>query len=553
MKVEIPHYGRCRIAKLYGELKGLQRSEVKALERLYRRRVRDLLITPELAKVLCQLSHQVGRQIGLLIDRKGNITHVIVGNRQRIVIPDISYFRYYPGRLKGVRCVHTHFGDKPLDEEDLTDLAMLRLDAMVVLSVEESGMPGSVYAAYLLPPNPEGKRWEIQVWRHPSEVKLSFDSFVSELENQMAREMALKATTSEERAILISVTTRGKMEAEYSMQELVRLAESSGVEVLDTVIQRVARYNPKYLMGRGKLQELIIKALYLGATMLIFDRELTPVQVNAIGELTDLKVIDRTQLILDIFARRALSKEGKIQVELAQLRYMYPRILGKGTAMSRLAGGIGGRGPGETKLEIDRRRIKKRISLLERQLEELRKQRRERRKRRQKSAVPVISLVGYTNAGKTTLLNRLTGADALAEDRLFATLDPTNRVLWVPEVGECILTDTVGFIRSMPEDLKVAFRATLEELEDAHVIVQVVDVTSPYVEEEMEVVEGILEELDLHLKPKIVVYNKADLLNEYERELLEREGKLLISAVTGYGIEKLLRAVAERINFSLKG
>ncbi|WP_144436905.1 GTPase HflX [Thermosulfidibacter takaii] len=525
----------------------MQKSEIRALERLYRRKLKDQLLSSELARYLSQLSGEIGRQIGLLVDRKGNITHVIVGDRQRIVIPDLSYFRYYPGRLKGVRCIHTHFGEKPLDEEDLTDLAMLRLDAMVVLSVEEDGLPGSVWMAYLLPPNPEGKRWDIMVWRHPSEINMNFPEFVSELEDQMLEEMALKSPKGEERAILVSVTTASKHDAEHSMAELVRLAESAGVEVLDTVIQRVHRFNPKYLMGKGKIQELIIRALYLGASMLIFDNELTPVQVNAISELTDLKVIDRTQLILDIFAKRAISREGKIQVELAQLRYMYPRILGKGEAMSRLAGGIGGRGPGETKLEIDRRRIRKRIQVLEQQLEQLKRQRRERRKRRQKASVPVVSLVGYTNAGKTTLLNRLTGADAFAENKLFATLDPSNRVLWLPEVGECILTDTVGFIRNMPEDLMVAFRATLEELEDAFLIVHVVDITSPYMEEEMETVEEILRELELHLKPRLVVYNKADLLSEYERALSEKSGKLLISAKEGYGLDKLTAKISEML------
>ena len=525
----------------------MQKSEIRALERLYRRRCRGLLVTPELARALSEVSHSIGRQVGLLIDRRGNITHVIVGDRHRIVIPDLSVFRYFPGRLKGLRCIHTHFGKTMVDEEDLTDLAMLRLDAMVVVRVGEDGLPGEVEMAYLLPPNPEGKRWDFMRWPHPSRVDLDFEGFVADLEAEMERYMQLKETESyEERAILVSVVTKAsRMDAEYSMQELVRLAESAGVKVLDTVIQRVARYNPKYLMGKGKLQELIIKALYLGATMLIFDQALSPAQVNAISELTDLKVIDRNQLILDIFAKRAISREGKIQVELAQLKYMYPRIIGRGEAMSRLAGGIGGRGPGETKLEIDRRRIKKRIAVLEDQLEELRKQRRERRKRRQKSSVPVVSIVGYTNAGKTTLLNALTGADAFAEDKLFATLDPTNRVLFVPGVGRCILTDTVGFIRSMPEDLKVAFRATLEELEDAHLLLHVVDVTSPFMEEEMEAVEEILSELGLSHKPRIVVYNKADLLDEGMKRVIGESGGILVSALKREGLDRLLDEIGK--------
>lgn len=521
---------------------------MKALERLYRRRIKDLVVTHDFARALVSVSHSIGRQVGVLVDRAGNISHVIVGDRNRIVIPDLSTFRYYPGRLKGLRCIHTHFGKKGLDEEDLTDLAMLRLDAMVVLQVQEDGLPGRVEMAYLLPPNPDGKRWETISWDHSSKVDLSFESFVLGIEDQMESRMALKETDGyQERAILISVVTGKKSDVQYSMDELRRLAESAGVKVLDTVVQRVSRYNPKYLMGKGKLQEIIIKALYLGATMLIFDQGLTPVQVNSISELTDLKVIDRNQLILDIFAKRAISREGQIQVELAQLKYMYPRIIGRGEAMSRLAGGIGGRGPGETKLEIDRRRIKRRIAHLERQLEDLRRQRRERRKRRKRSEIPVVSIVGYTNAGKTTLLNALTGADAYAEDRLFATLDPTNRVLWVPKVGRCVLTDTVGFIRDMPEDLKVAFRATLEELEDAWLLLHVVDVTSPYMEEEIEAVNGILAELKLDDKPKIEVYNKADLLTLEERELLEGEGKLLVSAKKKEGLDKLLEFISDKL------
>ncbi len=482
------------------------------------------------------------------MDRSGNITHVIVGNSHRIVIPDLSTFRYAPGRLKGVRCIHTHLSPSGIDEEDITDLAMLRLDAMVVIHATKEGLPGRVWMAHLLPPNRENRGWEILQWEHPSKVELDFAHFIRDLEDQMEKEMFLRETASyEERAIVVSVTTSPRGEAEYSLSELVRLAESAGVKVLDQVLQRVKRYNPRYLMGKGKLQELIIKALYLGATMLIFDQELTPTQVNSISELTDLKVIDRNQLILDIFAKRAISREGKIQVELAQLKYMYPRIIGRGEAMSRLTGGIGGRGPGETKLEIDRRRIKRRIATLEKQLEELKKQRRERRKKRQRSGVPVISIVGYTNAGKTTLLNALTGADALAEDRLFATLDPTNRELFVPGVGRCVLTDTVGFIRRMPEDLKVAFKATLEELEDAFLLLHVVDATSPYMDEEIEAVEEILRELNLHQKPRILVYNKADLLDPALRAAAEAEGKLLISAKRREGLSKLLEAVAERL------
>ena len=464
------------------------------------------------------------------------------------MIPDLSRFRYSLGRLKGLRCVHTHLAYEGLNEEDITDLLMLRLDAMAVIQVSEEGMPQKVEMAYLLPPNKEEKRVEIIEWSHPTKIKLNFPEFIFDLEDQMAKAFSLKDSSNyEEKAILVSATREKRKEAEYSMEELVRLAESANIKVLDTVIQRVKHYNPELLMGKGKLQEIIIKALSLGATMIVFDQELSPKQLNNIANLTDLKVIDRNQLILDIFAKRAQSMEGKIQVELAQLRYMYPRIIGKGEAMSRLTGGIGGRGPGETKLEVDRRRIKKRIYHLEDQLERLRKQRKERRKTRIKTGIPVISLIGYTNAGKSTLLNTLTGSDVYTQNKLFATLDPTSRTVFIPEVGKCIITDTVGFIKRMPEELKVAFRATLEELEDATLLIQVVDVTSENMEEEIEAVNEIIRELGLHGKERLLVYNKCDLLSSVERRMLEAEGKLLISAKEKINIDKLKKAITERL------
>lgn len=470
--------------------------------------------------------------------------HVILGDYASILLPDLSQYRVGPGRLRGLRCIHTHLGEGGLSHEDMTDLALLRLDAMVALEVK-GGLPGKVYMAYLVPPNGEGRKWKAVEWEHPSRVDLPFSSFIRELEDTLHRSFTVRELDGEtERAILISVTREGKWEAQRSMDELEALALSAHVQVLDRVIQRVGRYNPSYLMGRGKLREIMIKGLHLGATMLIFDQELSPVQVNSIARMVDMKVIDRTQLILDIFASRAKSREGKIQVELAQLRYLLPRLVGRGTAMSRLMGGIGGRGPGETKLEVDRRRVKERITILERQLKGLERGRMERRKGRVRRAIPMVSLVGYTNAGKSTLLNRLTHAGVLAEDRLFATLDPTNRRLVLPRGTHCILSDTVGFIRRMPADLKVAFRATLEELRDAHLILHLVDVTSPYMEEEVEAVEEILQELGLQDKPRLVVYNKIDLL-EKGGELPQRG--LAISARRGDNLNLLLAAVEERL------
>jgi GTP-binding protein HflX len=353
---------------------------------------------------------------------------------------------------------------------------------------------------------------------------------------------------SKERAILVHASALPRAEAERSLSELEQLARSSDTEILERIWQRTPRYNPAHLLGRGKLGEILMKGLYLGATLVVFDQDLSPVQVNNIAKMVDLKVIDRTQLILDIFARRAQSKEGKIQVELAQLRYLLPRLIGRGTAMSRLMGGIGGRGPGETKLEVDRRRVKQRIGSLERELKGLSRGRKERRKRRTRDRISLVSIIGYTNAGKSTLLNRLTGSNVFAEDRLFATLDPTTRHLALPDGRNILLADTVGFIRHMPKELKVAFRATLEELQDAGLFLHVVDLTSQYKQEEIEAVEKILEEMGLSETPRILVFNKADLLGE--DRFRPKAKRFAVSATTGVGLPELVEALASRLRVS---
>lgn len=488
----------------------------------------------------------MARQVGIIVNRKGIIRHVILGDHHSILIPDISFYRRGLGRLKGLRCIHTHFNkNEGINTEDLSDLALLRLDAIVTIEVKDN-LPGQVCFAHLLPPNPENQHWKIFTFRHPGAVDLPFGDFIQELETEIQKSQGGKSPgKTEERAILVHAGQKPRFEAERSLAELEQLARSSNVEVLEKIWQRVPRYNPAHLLGKGKLREILMKGLYLGATMVIFDQDLGAVQLNNIASMVDLKVIDRTQLILDIFARRAHSKEGKIQVELAQLRYLLPRLVGRGTAMSRLMGGIGGRGPGETKLEEDRRRVKQRISSLERELKGLSMGRRERRKRRTKEALPVISIIGYTNAGKSTLLNRLTGSKVLAEDRLFATLDPTTRRIALPGAIDVLMADTVGFIRNMPKDLHVAFKATLEELEDAHLFLHVVDATSPYKKMEIMAVEQILKEMDLLTTPRILIYNKIDLL-EGDAPVSNPEA-VCVSAVTKEGIDGLVEILAERL------
>ena len=517
---------------------------MRRLERLYhRRRDPEPAVPPDLAQAMAEISWEAGRQIGVLMDRRGRVTHVMVGDHHSILIPDLSGLRRGRGRLKGLRLIHTHLGSpRPLDHEDLMDLALLRLDLMAAVEVEQGRCMG-VHLAHLLPPNPQGETWRVEGLPSLRDVPRGFPAFVAELEEEIERgQAALTVEGGEERAILIHASPLPREEAERSLAELRELARSAGVAVVEMVHQRVQRYHPAHLMGRGKLRELLIRGLYLGATMVIFDQELSPVQVNNIAELVDLKVIDRTQLILDIFAQRARSREGKIQVELAQLRYLLPRLVGRGTAMSRLMGGIGGRGPGETKLEIHRRRVRERIASLERQLKGLSRGRLERRKRRCRRALQV-SIVGYTNAGKSTLLNRLTSGGVAAEDRLFATLDPTARRLRLPCGREVVVTDTVGFIRRMPHEIKVAFRATLEELKEADLLIHVVDLTSPRRREEMEAVEAILAEMGLSGVPTVVVFNKMDLADGPGPE-----GGLAISAVTGQGLDRLLEELCRRLS-----
>ncbi|MEF3168187.1 MAG: GTPase HflX [Deltaproteobacteria bacterium] len=409
-------------------------------------------------------------------------------------------------------------------------------------------MPGAVHLAHLLPPNPAEKGWEVTRFRDIHEIQIPFLAFVHSLEGEIRGKQTLeKGRSGEEKAILVHASPHPKTEVERSLAELAELARTANVDVIETFSQRIHRYSPSYLIGKGKIQEILMKGLALGATLVIFDQDLSPAQVNNIAGLMDLKVMDRTQLILDIFARRARSSTGKIQVELAQLRYILPRLTGRGSAMSRLMGGIGGKGPGETKLEMDRRRIKDRIRWLEKDIEESSRGRMERKKQRQRSGLPAVSLIGYTNAGKSTLLNRLTGSSELAEDRLFATLDPATRRGRLPGGQIVVFSDTVGFIRRMPKDLRVAFRATLEELEDADLFIHVVDATSPYRDEEIEVVEEVLEELGLAAVPRILCENKCDLAHESGAPKGDKAGLVRISALTGTGIGELLKAVEETL------
>lgn len=500
------------IDTIVGNTGGLKTAQVQALERISRRRVPpELMISPELARDVAHLSWELGRQLGVLIDRTGRIEMVIVGDKKQIMIPVLPQVRLAGGRLKGLRCLHTHLAGEGISEDDLMDLLFLRLDLMVVVKVLNDGLVERLYPVHLVPQAEDGKNWLILPPVVPSQQEADCLELISSVEGQFSRyQPSSSIEAGRDRAILISVSDQPKHLAAGAMDELVELAKSDGVIVLDTVIQRRHKASPHFIIGRGKLAEVMLKALLLNANLLVFDQELNASQTHSIIQHTELRVIDRTQLILDIFARRALSREGQVQIEMAQLKYMLPRLESRDDALSRLSGGIGTRGPGETKLEVDRRRIKDRLAKLEAKLKSISRERHHRRERRRKKEVPVISLVGYTNAGKSTLLNTLTKSRILAEDKLFATLDPTSRRLRFPEDVEVIITDTVGFIRDLPAELLKAFQSTLEELHEADVLVHVVDVSNPRCEEQMGVVNDLLDDLNLHL-PTLLLLNKVDL------------------------------------------
>ena len=517
---------------LHGNTQGLKPNQLRRIEKLYQRRISpDQLVTPEFARQLSELSHETNRQIGVLIDRKGYVEYVTVGDARRIELPDFKRVRVAGDRFRGLRCVHTHLRGEELTRDDLTDLALLRLDLMAAIEVDpRSGLPGVVRAAHILPSAPSGGAPNGDQFGYlepaiPSQLNVDFLGLMEALEAELARNRkTVKRTGAGDAAILLNVTTGSTSEAEDSMAELRELALSAGVVVLDEIIQRRPAIDPRTVMGKGKLDELLIRAMQLGADAVIFDRELQPAQVRSISEATDLKVIDRSQLILDIFAQRAQSREGKIQVELAQLKYILPRlVLGQDSAFSRLAGGIGGRGPGETKLETDRRRVRDRIHRLEKELASQRGHREQRRKERLRHRVPIVSIVGYTNAGKSTLLNVLTSSHVLAEKRMFATLDPTSRRLRLPREREVIINDTVGFIRDLPPDLLAAFRSTIEEIAGSALLIHLIDASNPRWQQQIESVDRTLEELQLNEIPRLLVFNKADLIQREALSAMQRE------------------------------
>ncbi len=536
-----------------GQTQGLKTSQLKRLENLHRRRLPpESLILAEQALPLARLSYELGRQVGLVVSRRGEVMSVIVGGPENLPAPDMSRLRRGRSRLAGHYLLHTRLGGGGLSPRDLTELVRRRWDLLAVLEVGPEGLPGLIEAAHLLPQASDGqdlRRLPAFVPGHPPE---DLERLVRSLEDELARLAPPQSLGEAGVAVLVSVTTGPRAQAEERLDELDELARSAGLEVRERVVQRRQRLDPRTLLGPGKLAEVLALAFRAGADVLVFDQDLSPSQAHALALSTasDLKVLDRTQLILDIFAQRAKSSEGKLQVEMAQLRYLMPRLGARDDGLSRLTGGIGGRGPGETRLEIDRRRVRERLHRLERDLKEMGRQRQRRRDRRTGLGLPILSIVGYTNAGKSTLLNLLTKSDVRAEDRLFATLDPTSRRLRFPREAEVIITDTVGFIRDLPDDLRLAFAATLEELNQADLLLHVADAANPQVEDQIAAVEEILTQLGLERVPRLLVLNKMDMAPFDRRVALARRHQAVaISALDPRTLPPLL----ERLESMVEG
>ena len=530
--------------EIHGNTEGLKESQIRRIENLYRRRTPpEFVVTPELCRELTELSNEIRKQIGLLINRSGKTEGVIVGTPDQIVIPRLNDYQAAPGRLNGLKCVHTHLKNEGLTKDDTTDLSLLRLDLMAAVTMTGEGFPSEIHIGHIDPGNEAQPVKMLKPLKH-HELDIGCSELIRETEASLSKIHALFDTgDGGERAILVHVLIGGtKARAYDSLAELKELARTADIQVVDEILQQRKQVDPRFIMGKGRLADLAITALQKNVGLIIFDQELDAGQIRSVTDQLDLKVIDRTQLILDIFAQRAKSREGKLQVELAQLKYLMPRLVTKNTAMSRLTGGIGGRGPGETKLEIHRRRARERIMKLQKEVDLIQKNRKTQKSRRNKKGVPVISIVGYTNAGKSTLLNTLTQSDVFAEDKLFATLDPSSRRLRFPQDIEVIVTDTVGFIRDLPKELIAAFKATLEELEGADILLHVVDISNPRFREQIESVEKILEGLKLGQIPVLYVFNKEDLLTDPEEFSPEqfRQG-IRITATDARSLMPLIR------------
>ncbi|NES95868.1 MAG: GTPase HflX [Desertifilum sp. SIO1I2] len=556
---------------IYGNLQGLKSSQIKQLQRLYHQRLPgDRITTPEFAQRMAAISTEINQPVCSYINRRGQVIRVGVGSPRQTQIPPLELPRYGAERLCGIRCVATQLKISPPGEADLTAMAIQRLDALVLLTLSGSGFErrgggatGYVKETYLahLIPHPE-VNWTISPpYSLDVLTNQDFLDLVEGLEEEFrARYVAQQVDLDHDRVLVVGLKTDkiSPQRFEDGLQEVSRLVETAGGDVLKVMRQKRSQPHPQTVVGAGKVQEIALAVQTIGANLVVFDRDLSPAQVRNIEVQTGVRVVDRTEVILDIFAQRAQSRAGKLQVELAQLEYSLPRLTGRGRAMSRLGGGIGTRGPGETKLETERRAIGQRIARLQQEVNQLQAHRSRLRQQRQHHEVPTVAIVGYTNAGKSTLLNALTNAEVYTADQLFATLDPTTRRLMVPHAvnGEplaLLLTDTVGFIHELPPPLIDAFRATLEEVTEADALLHLVDLSHPAWQSQIRSVMTLLSQMPTTPGPALLAFNKIDCVDGDTLALAQEEypQAVFVSAGERLGLETLRSKLGQLVKYAI--
>lgn len=538
--------------EIKGNIKGIRDSVIAELQKLYDMQSPQL-VSQELAVKLADITEYINREISVYITRSGQIIEIAVGDNATVELPSFSG-RRGAGRLSGIRCIHTHPGGNPyLSGVDISALKNNKYDAMVAIGVVSPDFTKSELTFGLITGIDSNENYTAECYG-PYSIEdaenINFVNTVSTIERILDKQTGTASLqVMSERAILIGMEW-GRNDSLWtvddSLEELKQLADTAGATVIKKFIQKRPKPDPAFFIGRGKVQELALYAQQENIDLCIFDDELSPAQQRNIESVMGIRILDRTALILDIFAQRARTNEGKLQVELAQLQYTLPRIMGKGLMLSRLGGGIGTRGPGETKLEVDRRRIRDRIAFIKDQIEKVKAVRSLHRSKRKKNNVFEVSLVGYTNAGKSTLLNTLTNSDIYAKDQLFATLDPTTRQLTLPNKQEIIITDTVGFIQRLPHQLIAAFRSTLEVVTEADLLVHVIDVSHELYKEQAAAVHEVLKEIGAETKPVITVYNKIDKLppdSKLADRLALEEDTVCISAAKKLNLETLQQMI----------
>ncbi|CUH94267.1 hypothetical protein P22_0333 [Propionispora sp. 2/2-37] len=537
--------------EILGNISGIRHNTIERLKQLYNEIVPSgQPVSQKIVNTLAALTQEINREIALYINRRGQIVALAVGDAHTVALPDIKEKRS-ANKLSGIRCIHTHpDGNSMLSSIDFASLKEMRFDSMTAIGVREgtavaascgfiSGFADGIYKTEAVGP--------LALFEF---INLDHTALIQDIERILCRQTTANTQEEIEQALLVGIENIRLWDVQDSLQELAQLAETAGAVVVGQTWQKRERPDSTFFVGKGKLREISLLCQQCHANLILFDDELLPSQQRNIEQELGVKVLDRTALILDIFAQRARSHEGKLQVELAQLKYSLPRLSGQGLSLSRLGGGIGTRGPGETKLEVDRRRIRSRISTIEEEIDTIRAQRSLHRAKRQESRVPMVALVGYTNAGKSTLLNRLTAAKVMVEDKLFATLDPTTRRFPLNNGREILLTDTVGFIQKLPHQLIAAFRATLEEISYASLLLHVVDGSSTLYQEQSTAVMQVLQELQLRDKPLLTVFNKIDKIDNSHvvERLLREENSIAVSALNNTGIDTLVETIESFFN-----